>query len=102
MTRFPVEVLPPAEAEVREAFLWYFERSPLAADASRTEALDAIDALAESADASSDVLGATFRAGGGHLGQTLRHARLPARPGGAPALDDLRRQAQTDQLTRVG
>lgn len=44
VTRFPVEVLPPAEAEVREAFLWYFERSPLAADASRTEALDAIDA----------------------------------------------------------
>ncbi|MCW5658458.1 MAG: type II toxin-antitoxin system RelE/ParE family toxin [Burkholderiaceae bacterium] len=50
MTRFVVEVLPPAEAEIREAFLWYFERSPIAADAFRTEALDAIDALGERAD----------------------------------------------------
>jgi len=50
VTRFVVEVLPPAEAEIREAFLWYFERSPLAADAFRSEALEAIDALAESAD----------------------------------------------------
>ena len=50
MTRFVVEVLPPAEAEVREAFLWYFERSPLAADAFRSEALNAIDGLGESAD----------------------------------------------------
>jgi plasmid stabilization system protein ParE len=50
VTRFAVEVLPPAEAEIREAFLWYFERSPLAADAFRSEALEAIDALAESAD----------------------------------------------------
>lgn len=40
--------------------------------------------------------------GGGHLGQALGHARLPARPGGAPALDDLGRQTQTDQLTRAG
>lgn len=30
MTRFSVEILPQAEAEIREAFLWYFERSPLA------------------------------------------------------------------------
>lgn len=50
MTRFVVEVLPPAEAEIRDAFLWYFERSPLAADAFRSEALEAIDALGESAD----------------------------------------------------
>jgi len=50
VTRFAVEVLPPAEAEIREAFLWYFERSPLAADAFRSEALDAIDALGERAD----------------------------------------------------
>ena len=50
MTRFTVEVLPQAEAEVREAFLWYFERSALAADAFRTEVLDAIDGLADSAD----------------------------------------------------
>ena len=45
MTRFAVEVLPEAETEMREAFLWYFERSPIAADAFRTEAIDAIDLL---------------------------------------------------------
>jgi plasmid stabilization system protein ParE len=45
VTRFDIEVLPDAEAEIRAAFLWYFERSPIAADASRTEALDAIDLL---------------------------------------------------------
>jgi len=37
VTRFSVEILPQAEAEIREAFLWYFERSPLAADAFRTD-----------------------------------------------------------------
>lgn len=50
VTRFSVEILPQAEAEIREAFLWYFERSPLAADAFRTEVFDAIDGLAQSAD----------------------------------------------------
>lgn len=45
MTRFEVEILPEAEAEIRETFLWYFERSPIAADAFRTEALHAIDRL---------------------------------------------------------
>jgi plasmid stabilization system protein ParE len=45
VTRFDIEVLPDAEAEIRAAFLWYFERSPIAADAFRTEALDAIDLL---------------------------------------------------------
>lgn len=50
VTRFIVEVLPEAEREFREAFLWYFERSPLAADAFRAEALRAIDGLAERAD----------------------------------------------------
>ncbi|HSB23039.1 MAG TPA: type II toxin-antitoxin system RelE/ParE family toxin [Burkholderiaceae bacterium] len=45
-----MEILPQAEAEIREAFLWYFERSPLAADAFRTEVFDAIDGLALSAD----------------------------------------------------
>lgn len=46
MTRFGVEILPEAEAEIREAFLWYFERSPIAADAFRTETFQAIDRLA--------------------------------------------------------
>jgi plasmid stabilization system protein ParE len=48
--RFKVEVLPQAEAEFREAFLWYFERSPLAADAFRTEVFDKIDDLEGDAD----------------------------------------------------
>lgn len=50
MRRFRVEVLPEAEAEFREAFLWYFERSPLAADAFRTEVFDKIDSLEQDAD----------------------------------------------------
>ncbi len=45
MTRFGVEILPEAEAEIREAFLWYVERSRIAADAFRTEALAIIDRL---------------------------------------------------------
>ena len=45
MNLFEVEVLPAAEAEAREAFLWYFDRSPMAADAFRGELLDAIDGL---------------------------------------------------------
>ena len=50
MTRFIVEVLPEAELEFREAFLWYFERSPIAADAFRFQVLEAIDGLADRAD----------------------------------------------------
>jgi plasmid stabilization system protein ParE len=45
VTRFTVEVLPEAEREFREAFLWYFERSPIAADAFRSQVLVAIDGL---------------------------------------------------------
>jgi len=45
VTRLDVEILPDAEVEIREAFQWYFERSPIAADAFRTEALEAIDHL---------------------------------------------------------
>lgn len=50
MTRFSVEVLPEAEQEFREAFLWYFERSPIAADAFRSLVFEAVDALGERAD----------------------------------------------------
>ena len=50
MTRFAVEVLPEAEHEFREAFLWYFERSPIAADGFRSEVLAAIDELPDHAD----------------------------------------------------
>jgi plasmid stabilization system protein ParE len=45
VTRFAVEILPEAEAEIREAFRWYFERSPIAAEAFRGETLGAIDRL---------------------------------------------------------
>ena len=51
MSRFRVAILPEAEAEFREAFLWYFERSPLAADAFRTEVFDKVDSLVDDADA---------------------------------------------------
>jgi plasmid stabilization system protein ParE len=50
VTRFSVEVLPEAEREFREAFHWYFERSPIAADAFRSVVIEAIDALGERAD----------------------------------------------------
>jgi len=49
VSSFNVEVLPEAEAEAREAFAWYVDRSPIAADAFRVELLDAIDGLATSA-----------------------------------------------------
>ena len=50
MSRFVVQVLPEAEQEFREAFLWYFERSPIAADAFRSLVFEAIDGLADRAD----------------------------------------------------
>lgn len=50
MTRFQIEILPEAEAEIREALVWYLERSPLAADAFRAEVFDKIDDLAADAD----------------------------------------------------
>lgn len=49
MSRFDVQILPDAEAEIAAAFLWYFERSPQAAVAFRDEALSFIDDLTESA-----------------------------------------------------
>ena len=50
MSRFQVQVLPEAEAEIGEAFLWYLARSPLAADAFRAEVFDKIDGLRSDAD----------------------------------------------------
>jgi plasmid stabilization system protein ParE len=50
VTRFDVSILPEAEIDIREAFLWYRERSALAADAFRDEVFDGIDGLGESAD----------------------------------------------------
>jgi plasmid stabilization system protein ParE len=47
VTRFTVSVLAEAEADIREAFLWYRERSLLAADGFRSEVFEAIDDLAE-------------------------------------------------------
>lgn len=45
--RYQVSLLPLAEEEIREAFLWYFERSPVTADAFRAEVLEGIDGSAE-------------------------------------------------------
>ena len=50
MNRFVVQILPEAEQEIREAFLWYSERSPIAADAFRSLVFEAIDGLADRAD----------------------------------------------------
>lgn len=50
MTRFTVGVLPGAEQEFREAFFWYFDRSPIAAEAFRSEVLESTDGLADRAD----------------------------------------------------
>jgi plasmid stabilization system protein ParE len=47
VTRFTVSVLPEAEADIREAFLWYRERSLLAAEGFRSEVFEAIDDRAE-------------------------------------------------------
>jgi hypothetical protein len=45
VTGFTVSVLPEAEADIREAYLWYRERSQLAADGFRSEVFEAIDDL---------------------------------------------------------
>lgn len=49
MSRYSLDLLPEAEAEIREAFLWYFERSPMAARAFRAEVFAAMDALSDQA-----------------------------------------------------
>lgn len=49
MSSFDVAVLPEAEAVAREAFLWYFERSPIAADAFQADLFNAMDGLSETA-----------------------------------------------------
>ncbi|MEJ8839459.1 hypothetical protein [Ramlibacter sp. AN1133] len=43
MNRYEVALLAPAKEEITEAFLWYFERSPVAARAFRTEVFAGID-----------------------------------------------------------
>ena len=47
MSGYAVELSPAAEADIREAFLWYRERNSLIADAFRTEIFDTIDRLAD-------------------------------------------------------
>lgn len=47
MSLWPIELAPEAEREFREAFLWYFERNPRAADAFRSEVFAGVDAIAE-------------------------------------------------------
>ena len=50
MTRFTVDVLPDAEREFQQAFIWYFDRSPIAADAFRSAVFESLDGLADHAD----------------------------------------------------
>ena len=50
MSFFDVEVLPEAEAEADDAFQWYRERSPVAADSFRANLFDAINGLAITAN----------------------------------------------------
>ena len=45
MSRYVVEIAPLAERDLRDAILWYRERSALAADAFRVEAFDAIEKI---------------------------------------------------------
>ncbi len=62
MSRFSVQVLPEAESEFRAAFLWLFERSPVFADAFRTEVVTKIDGLQDDADMwPKDEVGIHFR-----------------------------------------
>jgi plasmid stabilization system protein ParE len=49
VSRFAVSVFADAETEIREAFLWYAQRSLLAADAFRSEVFEALDGLSVSA-----------------------------------------------------
>lgn len=49
VTRFQVEILAEAESEIRDAYQWYFARSPMAAGAFRDEVFSAIDALSSDA-----------------------------------------------------
>jgi plasmid stabilization system protein ParE len=45
VSAYHVEIAPAAERDIREAFLWYADRSQLIADAFRTEVFDAIERL---------------------------------------------------------
>ncbi len=46
MSRYVVEIAPLAERDLRDAFLWYRERSAIAAGAFRAETFEAIDRIA--------------------------------------------------------
>ena len=48
MSAYLVEIAPAAERDIREAFLWYADRSQLVADAFRTEVFGAIDRVGAS------------------------------------------------------
>lgn len=49
--RYEISLLPFAEEEIKEAFLWYFQRSPVAADAFRAEVFAAMERRCGCADA---------------------------------------------------
>jgi plasmid stabilization system protein ParE len=45
---YHIDIAPAAERDIREAFLWYADRSRLIADAFRTEVLETIDRVGAS------------------------------------------------------
>lgn len=47
MNRFSVALAPGAEADIREAFIWYRERNAPIADAFRAAVFDSIERIAE-------------------------------------------------------
>jgi plasmid stabilization system protein ParE len=49
VSRIAVSILPEAEADIRDSYYWYRERSAIAANGFRVEVLAAIDDLARSA-----------------------------------------------------
>ncbi|BDT70384.1 hypothetical protein os1_45770 [Comamonadaceae bacterium OS-1] len=46
-TGYALSIAPAAEADIRDAFHWYSERSPLAADNFRTQVFETIDRIAD-------------------------------------------------------
>jgi toxin ParE1/3/4 len=49
LKRYAIEIAPGAEADIRDALLWYLERNALIAEAFRIEVFRLIDSLARNA-----------------------------------------------------
>jgi plasmid stabilization system protein ParE len=49
VSKLELEILPVAEAEIKDVFLWYAERSAIAAEAFRAEVFETIELLSTNA-----------------------------------------------------